>query len=166
MAGFVLQGIERGQYGWLMELLKTATTSSATRDAAIQRLCGLAMETGPLARRADALLLELRSEGTLAAPVLKIAGMEALLRKQPARAAGYLQMGQLLSSNKDPVVLNNLAMATLQSPDRDVRKALQYSVQAPELVSEHPALLATQAEILLALGPPEDACSEIAEVAE
>ena len=161
MAGFVLQGIERGQYGWLMELLKTATTSPATRDAAIQRLCGLAMETGPLARRADALLLELRSEGTLAAPVLKIAGMEALLRKQPVRAAGYLQMGQLLSSSKDPVILNNLAMATLQSPDRDVRKALQYSVQALELVPEHPDLLATQAEILLALGRPEDAVSEL-----
>lgn len=161
MAGFVLQGIERGQYGWLMELLKTATTSPATRDAAIQRLCGLAMETGPLARRADALLLELRSEGTLAAPVLKIAGMEALLRKQPVRAAGYLQMGQLLSSTTDPVVLNNLAMATLQSPDRDVRKALQYSVQALELVPEHPDLLATQAEILLAMGRPADAVSEL-----
>ncbi len=161
MAGFVLQGIERGQYGWLMELLKTATTSPATRDAAIQRLCGLAMETGPLARRADALLLELRSEGTLAAPVLKIAGMEALLREQPVRAAGYLQMGQLLSLNTDPVVLNNLAMATLKSPDRDVRKAMQYSVQALELVPEHPDLLATQAEILLAMGRPADAVSEL-----
>lgn len=161
MAGLVLQGIERGQYGWLMELLKTATTSPATRDAAIQRLCGLAMETGPLARRADALLLELRSEGTLAAPVLKIAGMEALLRKQPVQAAGYLQLGQLLSSNTDPVVLNNLAMATLQSPERDVRKALQYSVQALELVPEHPDLLATQAEILMAMGRPADAVSEL-----
>ena len=119
------------------------------------------METGPLARRADALMLELRSEGTLAVSVLNIAGMEAMLRKQPQQAIEYLEMGNVLAERKDPLILNNLAVAILKAPERDLRKALQCSVQALELVPEHPDLLATQGEILLIMGRAADAVTEL-----
>ncbi len=161
MSEFVLKGVERADYPKLMSLLKTATTTEATRDAAIQRICGLAMETGPLARRADALMLELRSEGTLAVSVLNIAGMEAMLRKQPQQAIEYLEMGNVLAERKDPLILNNLAVAILKAPERDLRKALQCSVQALELVPDHPDLLATQGEILLIMGRAADAVTEL-----
>jgi predicted Zn-dependent protease len=161
MSEFVLQGVERADYPKLMNLLKTATTTEATRDAAIQRICGLAMETGPLARRADALMLELRSEGALAVSVLNIAGMEAMLRKQPLKALEYLEMGNVLSEKKDPLILNNLAVAILKTPERDLRKALQCSALALELVPDHPDLLATQGEILLIMGRAADAVNEL-----
>lgn len=161
MSEFVLKGVERADYPKLMSLLKTATTTEATRDAAIQRICGLAMETGPLARRADALMLELRSEGTLAVSVLNIAGMEAMLRKQPQKALEYLEMGNVLADKKDPLILNNLAVAILKAPERDLRKALQCSGQALELVPDHPDLLATQGEILLIMGRAADAVTEL-----
>lgn len=161
ISDLALQNVARADYPKLMSLLKTATTTESTQDAAIQRICVLAMETGPLARRADALMLELRSEGALAVSVLNIAGMEAMLRNRPQKALEYLEMGNVLADKKDPLILNNLAVAILKAPERDLRKALQCSATALDIVPDHPDLLATQGEILLIMGRTADAVSEL-----
>lgn len=147
----------------LLILLRTAASIPVTRMEAIDRLSRVSLLSGSIAGRAEDFLLQLRSSGTDAENVLIIMGTTAILNERYESATEALQQANSLSMGRNPVVLNNLALATVRNPAGSAQDALTLINQALELVPGNPELLSTRGEIFVTMQRWSDARRDLEE---
>lgn len=147
----------------LLILLRTAASIPVTRTEAIDRLARVSLLTGSVAQRAQDFLLQLRSSGTDAENVLIIMGTTAMLHQRWQIAIDSLQQANSLGMGRNPVVLNNLALATVRGPAAAAQNALTLINQALELVPNNPEMLSTRGEIFVAMQRWTDARRDLEE---
>jgi uncharacterized protein HemY len=135
----------------LLVLLRTATMLPAVKAEAVDRLARISLlETG-IATRSEDLLLELRATGDDAENILLIMGTVAMLNERYGKAIEWLQQANTIAMNRNPVVLNNLALSVARSESGAGQNALNLINQALELLPESPELLSTRGEIFVNL---------------
>jgi uncharacterized protein HemY len=147
----------------LLILLRTAASIPVTRMEAIDRLARVSLLSGSVAQRAQDFLLQLRSSGTDAESVLVVMGTTAMLNERWEIAIDSLQQANSLSMARNPVILNNLALATVRGPGSATQNALTLINQALELVPNNPELLSTRGEIFVAMQRWTDARRDLEE---
>jgi len=106
----------------LLELLKEPLKCSSTTIGAIDRLALLSFSKHAAAQKAELIIWQLRLEGDFGAEVLNKLGMFAFLLKKYETARGYLEQVNARTRGTNPMILNNLAIATVRSRDSDPKK--------------------------------------------
>ena len=115
----------------------------------VQRLAKLSATDETLASRADDVLVGLLATGDSNAEIYSIVGTEYLRSDRPERAAGYLKQACALSPN-DPLNLNNYALALIRWSRNNYEQAMDLCERVLEKLPDHPDVLSTRAEILVA----------------
>lgn len=145
-----------------LSLLDEALITNTAALGIIERLVRVSCSDSPLAQSADDRLVQLLASGNASAQVYNLVGTEALSRNDAEKAKRYLERAHSLSKN-DPMVLNNLALAVLRSADgssnaaANGNRALQLAEDALKILPDHPDVLSTRGEILIAQERWEDA---------
>lgn len=147
----------------LLILLRTAASLPVTRVEAIDRLSRVSLLSGSIADRAQDFLLQLRSSGTDAENVLITMGTTAILNERYESATEALQQANSLSMGRNPIILNNLALATVRNSAGSAQDALTLINQALELLPGNPELLSTRGEIFVAMQRWADARRDLEE---
>lgn len=147
----------------LLVLLRTAAMLPAVKAEAIDRLARISLLDAGVATRSEDLLLELRSTGTDAENILLIMGTVAMLNERYGKAIDWLQQANTIAMNRNPIVLNNLALSVARSESGAGQNALNLINQALELLPENPELLSTRGEIFVILQRWADARRDLEE---
>lgn len=151
--------------GDLLRLLERATTHTATRLSAVDRLARLMLNENPLKEGASAILRASRVDASDVAQMLEIAGYVALQTSHFAEAAAWLEQATVVCRNPHPALLNNLAIAMLRHDSLNLApRALLYAEQAIKLEPNRAELLCTRAEIRLSLRRWADAQRDLRHV--
>lgn len=127
---------------------------------AMSRLARLSFQDGEAGRSADAFLAEVLAESGQKQDGYFMLGTEAILQDEFDRAAVYLERAISLSPTS-PRVLNNLAVALVRKPSPEPARALDLIESALSQGSEYPELLATRAEVFIALDRWNDALVDL-----
>ena len=135
----------------ILNLLACAYECPSTATLAIDRLSRLSLSTHPAATQADAMLRQLRLEGTYGAQVLNILGTHALLLKRFDKARFWLEQANIQTRGQDPMVLNNLATAIVRDTNDSDERALLLANQTLALLPDHPDALSTRGEVYVAM---------------
>lgn len=139
----------------LIELLDAALTTDQLALAVIERLAGLSCSDSDLSKVADDRLAQLLVAGNANADVYNLVGSRALSSNDTVKAKRYLERAYSLAP-QNPMVLNNLALAVIRARSSDASKsangdrALKLANDALKVVPEHPDVLSTRGEILIA----------------
>lgn len=134
----------------LTAMLVAATESDTAAVPAIDRLARLVIADGVGAKEAEQALTNLRVEGRHALLVLNSLSARALSARKYDRSVVWLEVADALARGKNPVILNNLAVAMVRSTPPTPEKALEYVERSLALLPENPDLLSTRAEVYLA----------------
>ena len=136
----------------ILELLRDALKCKATTISAIDRLALLSFSKHSAANDAASMIRQLQLEGDFGAEVLNKLGMFALLLKKYPLAQSYLELANARSRGVNPMILNNLAIATLRTDPNTAETALELANQTLEKLPNNPDALSTRGEIYIALG--------------
>ncbi len=136
----------------LLTLLSDALRCPSTTHLAIDRLAKLSLSSHPAAADAEAMVRQLRLEGPQGIQALNLLGMHANLMQRFDIAQRHLEQANALAQGRNPMVLNNLAIAIIRggSDSRDHDRAMGFVNAALTQLKGHPDALATRAEIYLA----------------
>lgn len=135
----------------ILSLLMDVYACSATNGIAIDRLARISLADHAVATGADAIVRQLRLEGPHGGQVLNLLGMHALIAGRYDKARGFLEQAILHTRGEDPMVLNNLATAMIRSDQQTADEALKLVNNALEKLPDHPDILSSRGEILLAM---------------
>ncbi|MFO0223064.1 MAG: tetratricopeptide repeat protein [Planctomyces sp.] len=131
----------------MLKLLQEASRSERSLLSAVERLSRLSLSPHPEALMAEEATKQLRLNGQTGVLALNLLGMHALLMKRYDRAIGWLEQANALSRSRDPMVLNNLALALVRGRPEEKGRALELSEQALALIPDNPEALGTHGEI-------------------
>ena len=92
-----------------------------------------------------------RSEGERGVMALKLRSAFAVAIQEYAIAIPMLEQATVVSRNRDPMILNNLAVALIRSTPPNAARALDQINQAIRLVPENSDILTTRGEIMVAM---------------
>ena len=98
------------------------------------------------------MIRQLQLEGDFGAEVLNKLGMFALLLNRYPQAQSYLELANARSRGVNPMILNNLAIATLRTDPTAAETALVLANLTLEKLPNNPDALSTRGEIYVALG--------------
>ena len=135
----------------MLNLLASSYECPSTTYMAIDRLSRLSLSTHPAATGADAMLRQLRLEGTNGSQILNTLGMHALLLKRYDKATFWLEQANIQTRGQDPMILNNLATAIVRGKGDSDERALQLANQTLALLPDHPDALSTRGEVYVAM---------------
>lgn len=135
----------------LLQLLQGGLASGIHALPAVDRLARLAYSKHPAADSAMELMGQLRASGDPGGQIVLALGSQAILAKDYARAVTWLEQANQQTRGRNPLILNNLAVALVRRAPGDPRRALDLVDQALTLLPEHPDLLSTRGEVLVAL---------------
>ena len=147
----------------LLELLADAVACQSTTNQAIDRISRLSLSSHPAAAGAENLVRQLRLEGPYGGPVLNQLGMHALLMNRFDKATSYLELANIQTRGRDPMILNNLAIAIIRSDAGSKGKALERANETLALLPDHPDALATRGEIYVAMERWPEAIADLTE---
>lgn len=136
----------------ILELLRDALKCKATIISAIDRLALLSFSKHSAADDAAGMIRQLQLEGDFGAEVLNKLGMFALLLNRYPQAQSYLELANARSRGVNPMILNNLAIATLRTDPTAAETALVLANLTLEKLPNNPDALSTRGEIYVALG--------------
>jgi len=145
----------------LLALLTDAAECATTVNSAIDRLSKLSLSSHPAAADAEQVLRQVRLEGTYGAQVLNLLGMHALLVKHYDKARHYLEQANAQTRGRDPMILNNLAVASIRGSVDPKERALKHANEALKLLPDQPEVLATRGEIYVAMEQWSDAIADL-----
>jgi len=145
----------------LLELLHESLKCDATTISAIDRLALLSFSKHAAAKESERVIRQLRLEGDFGAEVLNKLGMFGLLLQKYETARGYLEQANARSRGTNPMILNNLAIATVRSQNSDPEKALALANRTLDQVPRNPDALSTRGEIYIALGRWNEAVADL-----
>jgi len=136
----------------MLELLRDALKCRATIISAIDRLALLSFSKHSAANDAAGMIRQLQLEGDFGAEVLNKLGMFALLLNRYPQAQSYLELANARSRGVNPMILNNLAIATVRTDPNAAEAALVLANQTLKTLPNNPDALSTRGEIYVALG--------------
>lgn len=150
----------------LLPLLDDARKSPKTMLPAIERLCLLSVSSHQAAAAAEMRVLQLRSEGEQGVIALKLRSTFVVLIQDYAQAIPMLEQATVVSRNRDPMILNNLAVALIRSTPPNAPRALDQINQAIQMVPENSDILTTRGEIFVVMERWKDAQKDLARALE
>lgn len=133
-----------------LSLLKQAFDIAPGHTGTLGMLAELSCSDAAAADEANDLLIRLLAQGSFNSQIYNAIGTKALRAEQYERAIQYLSTARQLDP-QNPVVLNNLALATLRGPSPNPQDSLKLAETVLEIVPNHPDALSTRAEVLLAM---------------
>ncbi|MEY3459768.1 MAG: hypothetical protein RL215_2925 [Planctomycetota bacterium] len=134
----------------LIRLLREATASDESAILAIDRLSRLVIAGGRGAAEAERVLTDLRVDGRHSLQILSSLAAKALAARQYERAVVWLEVANALSRRRNPIILNNLAIAMVRSTPPSTERALEYVEESLAILPDNPDILSTRAEIFMA----------------
>ena len=155
--------VESPEPAVLLELLADAVACRSTTTQAIDRISRLRLSSHPAAEAAESLVRQLRLEGPYGGQVLNLLGMHALLMNRFDKATSYLELANIQTRGRDPMILNNLAIAIIRSDEGSEGKALERANETLALLPDHPDALATRGEIYVAMERWPEAIADLTE---
>ena len=150
----------------LLQLLQDAVGCNATTNEAIDRIARLSLSSHPAALGAEELVRRLRLEGAQGSQVLNLLGMHAMVMQRFDKATTWLELANAQTRGKEPMILNNLALAILRDTVAEGDKfdrALQLANQTLVILPDHPDVLSTRGEIYVAMKSWQDAVADLTE---
>ena len=139
-----------------LELLKESVSVAPQVQRALIRIASISCSKLSAAAPADSLLIRILAEGSFNASVYNVIGTEALRVEQFQKARRNLETARRLDP-QNPMVLNNLALATVRGSSPDYDYALSLVAPVLQQLQNHPDALSTRAEILVAMERWEEA---------
>lgn len=139
-----------------LQLLDSALQTNSVSMSVLERLVTLSCSDSQWSRAADEALDNMLASGASNADIYNLVGSRALETGQTAKAKRYLERAYRLS-RKNPMVLNNLALALTRDAISDPERALELTEDALKILPEHPDVLSTRAEVFIAMERWEDA---------
>ena len=155
--------VESQEPAVLLGLLADAVACRSTTNQAIDRISRLSLSSHPAADGAESLVRQLRLEGPYGGQVLNLLGMHALLMNRLGKATSYLELANIQTRGRDPMILNNLALAIIRSDEGPKGKALDRANETLALLPDHPDALATRGEIYVAMERWPEAIADLTE---
>ncbi len=147
----------------LLQLLADAVRCGPTANQAIDRIAILSLSSHPAAQAAEAMVKQLRLEGTHGAQVLNQLGMHALIMNRFDKARLWLEQANAQTHGQDPMVLNNLATAIIRGRGDTNDRALRLANETLVILPNHPDVLATRGEIYIVMERWTDAIADLTE---
>jgi tetratricopeptide (TPR) repeat protein len=141
---------EDAQVGELTGMLVDATESDTSAILAIDRLSRLVIAGGRGSLEAERVLTELRVDGRYSQQILSSLAAKALAARQYDRAVVWLEVASALSRGRNPIILNNLAVAMVRSNPPQTEQALEHVEQSLSILPDNPDILSTRAEVFIA----------------
>jgi len=135
----------------ILELLGDAMKCRETIVPAIDRLALLSFSGHAAAKDAERMIRALKRDGQFGVEVLNRLGMYALILHKYELARDYLEQANTLSRSQNPMIMNNLAHAMIQSGRSDGKQALTLVNEALEKIPGNSDVLATRGEVYLAM---------------
>jgi len=135
----------------LIELLMRCFQDPTAQDEAARRLVDLTLAEARIASDAQEILNDILSRGSTGGTLQGMLGTRYLQRGDWGRAVLLLNAARIHGNDQNPIVLNNLAVATLRSDIRNAGQALLHIDAALALQPQFPAFEATKGEVLVAL---------------
>ena len=142
--------------GEALELLKEAVSVVPQDQQVLVRIAKISCSNLSVAEEADELLVRILAEGSSNSTVYNFIGTEALRENQFEKARRNLETARRLTP-RNPMVLNNLALAVLRGPSPDFDYSLSLVETVLQLLPENPDALGSRAEILMAMDRLEEA---------
>ena len=136
----------------LMEALQTPTVGSMV----LERLTRLSCSSHPLADEAEVVINKMLAGGNDNAQIYTFIGTNALASDQISRARKQLERAYSINK-RDPMVLNNLALALVRESPDNATRAMELLNEALTFVPGHPDMLSSRAEVLMAQQKWEEA---------
>ncbi len=135
----------------LLQLLTDASSIGVVRADVTDRLVRLILCGCSVSGKAEVRLMQMQAQGISVPEILNQMGSHALLHEQHAKAFQWLDRANSLTPEKNPVILNNLALAVLRGKLDTPDRALAYINEALKLLPGNPELLSTRGEVLIAM---------------
>jgi tetratricopeptide (TPR) repeat protein len=145
----------------LLDLLADAAVSPATTMQAINRIARLSLSSHPAAAQAEEMVRNLRLDGQQSSQVLNLLGMHAIEMKRFDKAQAYLTQANHQTRSKDPMIVNNLAIAIIRSGGDSKQRALDLANTTLTLLPDHPDALSTRGEIYVAMEEWDHAIADL-----
>lgn len=158
---------DRQQGRMLTRLLTTAITAAGkdsrhpTVHRCLDRLCRIVSSRSPAADMASEALNALRAEGNCNLQILNILAAQALELGRYDDAVKWLGIASHASSEENPGILNNLAIALVRSQPPQPIAALERANKAIGLMPNHADLLSTRGEIFIAMNDWKNAQEDL-----
>lgn len=134
----------------LLALLTDAIQVQATATFAIDRMARLSMSDHSAAADAETILVKLRARQDPNGIITNLLGTHALQAEDYDRARRYLTIANAQSGEKQPMIMNNLAVALVRSEPVELDRAMELVNKALEITNNNPDMLATRAEVHVA----------------
>lgn len=147
----------------LIPLAVEAAQIPSSSFGAVERLSRLALSSHPSAQNADEALRKLRLEGQSGVIALNMLGNHASVMGNYEKAIFWLEQANSVAAGRNPMVLNNLAIATIRGRPEDIETALRYAQETLAIVPGNSDALATRGEIHLVMKNYRDALADLIE---
>ena len=141
-------------------LLNRAFETGRRTTAVLDRLARLSYRDDDFAEPAEEALNRLLTTGAMTPVVYNLLGTIALELDKPEKAVRYLERALSLGQ-KNPMVMNNLAVALVRGSVRDLDRALKLADDVLEIIPENPDALSTRGEVYVAMLRWEDARADL-----
>lgn len=151
----------------LLPLLNEAVRSGPVSESdaaslqAIDRLTRIALSRIPGARDAEELLTNLRAEGIHTLEILNTLSARSLALERYDLAVKWLEIANGIAEEKNPAILNNLAIAEVRSAPSRPMDALKHVNQSLKIMPNHPDILSTRGEVYVALSDWNSAMDDL-----
>lgn len=139
-----------------LKLLDGALKTNSVSMSVLERLVTLSCSDSDWSKSADEALNNMLANGAGNSDIYNLIGSRALETQQTAKAKRYPERAYRLS-RKNPMVLNNLALALTRDSISDPERALGLAEDALKILPDHPDVLSTRAEVFIAMERWEDA---------
>jgi tetratricopeptide (TPR) repeat protein len=147
----------------IIPLVVEAAQISGSSFAAIERLSRLGLSSHSAARHADEAVRKLRLEGQSGVIALNMLGNHASTLRDYEKAIFWLEQANSAAAGRNPMVSNNLAIATIRGRPQDAETALRYAHETLAILPGNGDALATRGEIYLVMKNYKDALADLVE---
>jgi tetratricopeptide (TPR) repeat protein len=147
----------------IVPLAVEAAQISGSSFAAIERLSRLALSGHSAALNADEALRKLRLDGQSGVIALNMIGDHARAMQNYEKAIFWLEQANSAAAGRNPMVLNNLTLATIRGRPQDAETALRYANETLGLVPGNSDALAARGEVYLVMKNYKDALADLIE---
>ena len=141
-------------------ILNRAFATNQKTMSVLTRLGRLSYREDEFAVPAEEALNRLLTAGTLTPVVYNLLGTLALELEKPDKAIQHLERALSLG-RRNPMVMNNLAVALVRGAVRDLDRALSLADDVLEIIPENPDALSTRGEVYIAMMRWEDARADL-----
>lgn len=150
----------------VLELLQDALKSPLTAPASLERLCLLSLSHHRAAREAADTVMKLRTQGQVGLVAMNLLSSFFIALQEYKNAILLLEQSSVISRGRDPMVLNNLAVALIRGEPEEKERALGQVNQALAIVPENSDVLTTRGEIYVAMERWDDALKDLTHALE